>query len=78
MQSYGDVLDAATWAQRLKRVFNIDIERCPHCSGKLRHIADITDPDVIERILKHLKLRGPPAPARADPHTFDAQSDLFA
>jgi hypothetical protein len=25
-----------TWAQRLKRVFAIDIENCPNCGGKLR------------------------------------------
>jgi hypothetical protein len=28
-----------TWAQRLKRVFAIDIEACPHCGGTLRVIA---------------------------------------
>jgi hypothetical protein len=25
-----------TWAQRLKRVFEIDITLCPHCGGQLR------------------------------------------
>jgi rRNA maturation protein Nop10 len=25
-----------SWAQRLKRVFAIDIENCPNCGGKLR------------------------------------------
>mgnify|MGYP005865934077 CR=1 FL=1 len=28
-----------TWAQRLKRVFGIDISQCPHCGGRLRVIA---------------------------------------
>ena len=28
-----------SWAQRLKRVFQIDIETCPECGGKLRVIA---------------------------------------
>jgi hypothetical protein len=45
-----------TWAQRLKRVFNIDIETCPKCSGKVRIIASIEDPKVIKKILDHLKL----------------------
>jgi len=36
-----------TWAQRLKRVFGIDIEICPACGGAVRIIACIEDPDVI-------------------------------
>ncbi len=35
---------AMTWAQRLKRVFNIDIETCPACGGAVRIIACIEDP----------------------------------
>ena len=27
------------WAQLLKRVFDIDIEHCPHCGGRLKLIA---------------------------------------
>jgi hypothetical protein len=37
-----------TWAQRLKRVFNIDIETCNHCGGAVKIIACIEDPAVIE------------------------------
>ena len=44
-----------TWAQRLKRVFNIDIETCQACGGAVRIIASIEDPEVIEKILTHLK-----------------------
>jgi hypothetical protein len=42
------------WAQRLKRVFAIDIEKCEKCDGKMKVIASIEDPDVIDKILKHL------------------------
>jgi len=45
---------AMTWAQRLKRVFNIDIERCRVCGGKARVIAAIEDKAVIDKILTHL------------------------
>jgi hypothetical protein len=38
---------AMTWAQRLKRVFAIDIETCRRCGGRLRVIASIEDPAVI-------------------------------
>ena len=33
-----------TWAKRLKRVFDIDIETCSECGGDVRVIASIEDP----------------------------------
>ena len=45
---------AMTWAQRLKRVFDIDIETCEKCGGDVRFIASIEDPAVIHKILAHL------------------------
>lgn len=45
---------AMTWAQRLKRVFNIDIETCGECGGAVKVIACIEDPAVIKKILDHL------------------------
>ena len=67
-----------TWAQRLKRVFNIDIEVCSRCGGSARVIACIKDQDVIDRILAHLreKEQGTPTlphlapPSRASPETL--------
>lgn len=44
-----------SWAQRLKRVFNIDIETCSECGGAMKVIACIEDPVVIKKILDHLK-----------------------
>ena len=46
-----------TWAQRLKRVFNIDIETCSACGGAVKVIACIEDPVVIkkgERVKSHI------------------------
>jgi len=43
-----------TWAQRLKRVFNIDVETCSECGGTVKIIASIEDPTVIRKILAHL------------------------
>ncbi len=43
-----------TWAQRLKRVFNIDIETCSECGGAVKVIACIEDPVVIEKIRTRL------------------------
>ena len=42
-----------TWAKRLKRVFNIDIETCSECGGAVKIIACIEDPVVIHMILDH-------------------------
>lgn len=43
-----------TWAQRLKRVFKIDIETCSACGGDVKVIACIEDPAVIKKILAQL------------------------
>ncbi len=56
-------LVSMTWAHWLKRVFDIDIKRCA-CGGKLRLIAVIDEPAVIEKILTHLGL-SPQSPPRA-------------
>ena len=61
-----------TWAQRLKRVFKIDLETCETCGGRMKVIAVIEDPAVIKRILAHLGNRQraeqhPEHPTRAPP-----------
>jgi hypothetical protein len=59
---------AMSWAQRLKRVFRIDIETCVACGGAMRIIACIEDPAVIEKILAHLDAKAAAAqPARPPP-----------
>jgi len=49
---------SVTWAQRLKRVFNIEIETCGECGGDMRIIASIEDPIVIQKILAPLDKKG--------------------
>ena len=49
---------AMTWAQRLKRVYAIDVETCSECGGDVRIIASIEDPVVIRKILDHLEAMG--------------------
>jgi len=46
---------AMTWAQRLKRVFAIDVETCRVCGSAAKVIACIEDPVVIKAILTHLE-----------------------
>ena len=44
-----------TWMQRLKRVFNIDIETCERYGRKVKVMASIAAPAMIAPILKHLQ-----------------------
>ena len=56
-----------SWARLLKRVFEIDLQHCPNCGGKLKLIAPTVEAPLIGRTLTHLGLqaRAPPrAPAR--------------
>ena len=65
-----------TWAQRLKRVLNIDIETFIECGGDVCIIASIEDPAVINKILAYLdqkaattrlpECRAPPATGLID------------
>jgi len=48
-----------SWAQRLKRVFKLDLESCEGCGGQIRVIACIEDPLVIAKILAHLDRQVP-------------------
>jgi len=50
---------AMSWAQRLKRVFRIDVETCQACGGAVKIIASIEDPVVIQKILAHLEQATP-------------------
>jgi hypothetical protein len=42
---------------RLKLVFDVDIETCPECGGRLRVIACVEDPPLIAKILSHIRRR---------------------
>jgi hypothetical protein len=61
-----------SWACLLKRVFDIDMQHCSNCGGRLKIIAAIVDPAVITKILTHLQL-----PARAPPRSPARRVDLF-
>jgi len=57
----------STWAELLLRVFANDVLLCPHCGGRRKLIALISDGVVVRKILDHLGLPSEPprlAPAR--------------
>ena len=52
-----------SWARLLKRIFDIDMQHCPHCgAGELKIIAAILERPVIEKILSHLGFDPQPPP----------------
>jgi hypothetical protein len=69
------------WARLLARVFNIDVETCSKCGGKMKIIAAIEDPKVIRKILEHMRLETKPPPlhpARGPPKVQHHFEDNFA
>ncbi|MAT65849.1 MAG: IS91 family transposase [Gammaproteobacteria bacterium] len=65
-----------TWAQRLKRVFNIDIETCSACGGAMKVIACIEDPVVIKQIIDHLTHKAETSESRALPESRAPPAEL--
>jgi hypothetical protein len=59
-----------TWAALLARTFNLELERCSICGGKMKAVAAVTDPASIRRYLEgtgHSPDIPEIAPARAPP-----------
>ncbi len=61
----GSSLFKQRWADLIKKVYAADPLLCPRCGGTMHIIAVIDQPDVIEKILRHLGLW--PHPAHAPP-----------
>jgi hypothetical protein len=49
-------LPSKGWAEMIRKVYEVDPLICPHCGGKMRVIAFLTDYSVVDRIIHHLKL----------------------
>jgi hypothetical protein len=67
------------WAQRLARVFKIDVTVCEQCGGAVKIIACIEDPIVIAKILEHVERASAPEftlpPARVPPQSAASSAD---
>jgi hypothetical protein len=70
---------AMTWAQRLKRVFGIDVETCRVCGGTAKVIACIEDSVVIKTILIHIDAQAPkPSESVLPDSRAPPQASLFS
>jgi Transposase zinc-binding domain/Putative transposase len=68
------------WARLIRKVWAADPLACPKCGARLRIISFIEEPDIIEKILRHLKLWNPPTrppPPRASV-TLEMDADFLA
>jgi hypothetical protein len=61
-----------SWAELMRRVFEIDVLKCERCGGRSRIIAAIHPPDTTRKILECLGL-----PSRAPPVARAAPDSLF-
>jgi hypothetical protein len=69
-----------TWAQRLKRVFGIDIKTCRECGGTVKVIPKALAAlagQALEKILSHLQEKLTSAPAGLRPASRAPPADLF-
>ena len=66
-----------SWAQRLKRVFNIEIQTCSACGGAVKVIACIQDPSVIDKILTPLQEKVVSGPKDLLPQSRAPPAGLF-
>jgi hypothetical protein len=71
-------LCSSPWARLLAKIHKVDPLRCPVCGGRLRVISVIHDPEVIERILRHLgrwdSPRGPPGESPPEERTIEYEA----
>jgi hypothetical protein len=61
------------WADLLRRIWDVDIETCPRCGGKMAILAFTMDPAVIDETLRGLRDKG--NDPRAGPWTARAPPD---
>jgi len=61
-----------TWHECIKKVWEVDPLKCPHCTGEMKIISFINERPLIRKILEHLNLwiekpKQRPPPVRAGP-----------
>jgi hypothetical protein len=63
------------WAELLRRIFEVDPLACPRCGEQMRIVAFITQPQIIDRILEHLRRTAPTRPRpRAPPRRWKSSA----
>jgi len=65
------------WAEMIRKVYEVDPLVCSRCGGRMRVVAFLTEPAVVDRIIRHLELtfvaeKPPPA------HVFEQVAIMAA
>ena len=60
----------ASWARLLRMVFEVDPLTCARCGAEMKVIALITEPALIDRMLRHVRRAG----VEAEGERFDARA----
>jgi Putative transposase len=69
-------IPSKTWRECIKKVWEVDPLKCPRCQAEMKIISFITQPEIIRRILEHLKLWDDSARnGRSPPNTTPPASD---
>jgi hypothetical protein len=68
------------WVRLIRQVWAGSLLACPNCGGRLRIISFMEDPEIIEKILSHLKLWDLPArlPSPRPSITLETDPDLLS
>ena len=68
------------WADLMKHSFGLDVLACPHCGGRLRHVATLHSPVAIRAVLQHVgEWADVPQRARGDPSaTYELDEEAIA
>ena len=69
--SAGAPASRASWARLIRKVFEVDPLICARCGGEMKVIAVVTEPKVVDRIVRHLqqKVESERAPPGALPES---------
>ncbi len=69
--SAGAPASRACWARLIRKVFEVDPLICARCGGEMKVIAVLTEPKVVDRIVRHLqeKAESERAPPGAAPQS---------
>lgn len=49
-------IPSKTWRECIKKIWEVDPLRCPHCGGEMRIISFISEASVIRQILQYIGL----------------------